>query len=120
MTTTAASRLSRMADRLEHIKPSAIRAIFDKAALRQSAKRSTTSKSAGRTSTPHRSPRTPRLLPCRVETFTSVPTPGPLISAEQSAITRTEPGNEPGTKLLLIDPVVHGGHFRCWLTSRLV
>lgn len=33
---------------------------------------------------------------------------------------RTEPGNEPNTKLLLIDPVVHGDRFRRWLTSRLV
>lgn len=32
---------------------------------------------------------------------------------------RTEPGNEPGTKLLLIDPVVHGERFRRWLTPRL-
>ncbi|MBT2515513.1 thiamine pyrophosphate-dependent enzyme [Arthrobacter sp. ISL-30] len=32
---------------------------------------------------------------------------------------RTEPGNEPGTKLLLIDPVVHGDRFRRWLTPRL-
>jgi sulfopyruvate decarboxylase subunit beta len=32
---------------------------------------------------------------------------------------RTEPGNEPGTKLLLIDPVAHGDRFRRWLTSRL-
>lgn len=37
MTTTAASRLSRMADRLEHIKPSPIRAIFDKAAALEAA-----------------------------------------------------------------------------------
>ena len=33
--------------------------------------------------------------------------------------TRTEPGNEPGTKLLLIDPVVHGNRFQNWLTQRL-
>ena len=33
--------------------------------------------------------------------------------------TRTEPGNEPGTKLLLIDPVVHGDRFRRWLTGRI-
>lgn len=32
---------------------------------------------------------------------------------------RTEPGNEPGTKLLLIDPVVHSERFRRWLTPRL-
>lgn len=32
---------------------------------------------------------------------------------------RTEPGNEPGTKLLLIDPVVHGERFRRWLTPRI-
>lgn len=32
---------------------------------------------------------------------------------------RTEPGNEPGTPLLLIDPVVHGDRFRRWLTPRL-
>ncbi|MGC0239454.1 thiamine pyrophosphate-dependent enzyme [Arthrobacter sp. SD76] len=32
---------------------------------------------------------------------------------------RTEPGNEPGTKLLLIDPVVHGSRFQNWLTPRL-
>ena len=37
MTTTAASRLSRMADRLEHIRPSPIRAIFDKAAALEAA-----------------------------------------------------------------------------------
>lgn len=34
--------------------------------------------------------------------------------------TRTEPGNEPGTKLLLIDPVVHGHRFQNWLTTRLI
>lgn len=33
--------------------------------------------------------------------------------------TRTEPGNEPGTKLLLIDPVTHGNRFQNWLTPRL-
>lgn len=33
--------------------------------------------------------------------------------------TRTEPGNEPGTKLLLIDPVVHGNRFQNWLTDSL-
>ena len=33
--------------------------------------------------------------------------------------TRTEPGNEPGTPLLLIDPVVHGHRFQNWLTTRL-
>ena len=33
--------------------------------------------------------------------------------------TRTEPGNQPGTKLLLIDPVVHGDRFRRWLTGRI-
>lgn len=33
--------------------------------------------------------------------------------------TRTEPGNEPGTKLLLIDPVVHGSRFQTWLTAHL-
>ena len=32
---------------------------------------------------------------------------------------RTQPGNEPGTKLLLIDPVVHGDRFRRWLTASL-
>ncbi|WP_353713642.1 thiamine pyrophosphate-dependent enzyme [Arthrobacter sp. K5] len=32
---------------------------------------------------------------------------------------RTEPGNVPGTKLLLIDPVVHGDRFRRWLAPRL-
>jgi thiamine pyrophosphate-dependent acetolactate synthase large subunit-like protein len=32
---------------------------------------------------------------------------------------RTEPGNTPGTPLLLIDPVVHGARFRTWLTARL-
>lgn len=32
---------------------------------------------------------------------------------------RTQPGNEPNTKLLLIDPVVHGDRFRRWLTPRL-
>lgn len=32
---------------------------------------------------------------------------------------RTEPGNEPGTKLLLIDPIVHAERFRRWLTPRL-
>jgi thiamine pyrophosphate-dependent acetolactate synthase large subunit-like protein len=32
---------------------------------------------------------------------------------------RTAPGNEPSTKLLLIDPVVHGDRFRRWLTRRL-
>lgn len=31
---------------------------------------------------------------------------------------RTEPGNEPGTPLLLIDPVTHGDRFRRWLTPR--
>jgi len=30
-----------------------------------------------------------------------------------------EPGNEPGTQLLLIDPVVHGARFQAWLTGRL-
>ncbi len=30
--------------------------------------------------------------------------------------TRTEPGNEPDTKLLLIDPVTHGNRFQNWLT----
>jgi sulfopyruvate decarboxylase subunit beta len=29
---------------------------------------------------------------------------------------RTEPGNEPGTPLLLIDPVVHGHRFQQWLS----
>ncbi|BCW40262.1 sulfopyruvate decarboxylase subunit beta [Arthrobacter sp. StoSoilB3] len=33
--------------------------------------------------------------------------------------TRTEPGNEPGTKLLLIDPVTHGNRFQNWLTPQL-
>lgn len=33
--------------------------------------------------------------------------------------TRTEPGNEPGTKLLLIDPVTHGNRFQYWLTPQL-
>ena len=33
--------------------------------------------------------------------------------------TRTEPGNEPGTPLLLIDPVVHGNRFQNWLTDSL-
>lgn len=28
---------------------------------------------------------------------------------------RTEPGNEPGTPLLLIDPMVHGHRFQQWL-----
>jgi aminotransferase len=37
MTTTVPSRLSRLADRLEHIKPSPIRAIFDKAAALEAA-----------------------------------------------------------------------------------
>ncbi|WP_285241562.1 thiamine pyrophosphate-dependent enzyme [Pseudarthrobacter sp. MEB009] len=32
---------------------------------------------------------------------------------------RTEPGNEPGTKLLLIDPVTHGNRFQNWLTPQL-
>lgn len=32
---------------------------------------------------------------------------------------RTEPGNEPGTPLLLIDPVVHGHRFQQWLTGTL-
>ncbi|TLM80906.1 thiamine pyrophosphate-dependent enzyme [Pseudarthrobacter sp. NamE5] len=32
---------------------------------------------------------------------------------------RTEPGNEPGIELLLIDPVVHGDRFRRWLSQRL-
>lgn len=30
-----------------------------------------------------------------------------------------EPGNEPDTALLLIDPVVHGSRFQRWLTGRL-
>lgn len=33
--------------------------------------------------------------------------------------TRTEPGNELGTKLLLIDPVTHGNRFQNWLTPQL-
>lgn len=33
--------------------------------------------------------------------------------------TRIEPGNEPGTNLLLIDPVVHGNRFQRWLTERM-
>ncbi len=33
--------------------------------------------------------------------------------------TRTEPGNEPDTKLLLIDPVTHGNRFQNWLTPQL-
>lgn len=33
--------------------------------------------------------------------------------------TRTEPGNEPNTKLLLIDPVTHGNRFQNWLTPQL-
>ncbi|QIZ37586.1 thiamine pyrophosphate-dependent enzyme [Saccharopolyspora sp. ASAGF58] len=32
---------------------------------------------------------------------------------------RIEPGNEPGTPLLLIDPVVHADRFRRWLTNRI-
>lgn len=32
---------------------------------------------------------------------------------------RIEPGNEPGTPLLLIDPVVHAERFRRWLTGRI-
>ncbi|HEY3686252.1 MAG TPA: thiamine pyrophosphate-dependent enzyme [Streptosporangiaceae bacterium] len=32
---------------------------------------------------------------------------------------RIEPGNEPGTPLLLDDPVVLGDRFRTWLTARL-
>ena len=45
---------------------------------------------------------------------TSLDQPGPWFIH-----TRTEPGNEPGTKLLLIDPVVHGDRFRRWLTERI-
>ena len=33
--------------------------------------------------------------------------------------TRTEPGNEPDIKLLLIDPVTHGNRFQNWLTPQL-
>lgn len=33
--------------------------------------------------------------------------------------TRIEPGNEPDTPLLLIDPVVHADRFRRWLTERI-
>ncbi|WP_031464480.1 thiamine pyrophosphate-dependent enzyme [Sciscionella sediminilitoris] len=33
--------------------------------------------------------------------------------------TRIEAGNEPGTPLLLIDPVVHADRFRRWLTGRI-
>jgi sulfopyruvate decarboxylase subunit beta len=40
--------------------------------------------------------------------------PGPTLIHVQ-----IEPGNEPDTELLLIDPVTHGARFQHWLTQRL-